>query len=110
MNKTKELQTTTDLVKEVLTTYPQTRNSDNELYYRVCLLISKRHGLDLHRITMPMFFMHMKEYGFPATETVRRCRQKLQATYPELSGNADVEAQRMVNEGIFRDYARQVGV
>jgi len=106
MNKSKELQTTTDLVKEVLELYPQTRNSDNELYYRVCLIISKRHGLDLHYITMPMFFMHMKEYGFPATETVRRCRQKLQATYPELSGDADVEAQRTLNEGIFRDYAK----
>ena len=48
----------------------------------------------------------MKDYGFPGFETVRRSRQKLQATFPELAGDADVEGMRRVNEETFRDYAR----
>lgn len=48
----------------------------------------------------------MKEYNMPAFETVRRTRQKIQHDNPELSGCDDVEAKRMVNEEMFRDYAR----
>ena len=106
MGKSTELKTTTDLVKEVLQSYPQTRNSDNELYFRICEIIGRKNGIDIHRMSMPMFFLHMKEYGFPATESVRRARQKLQAAYPELSADSAVEGQRNLNEKAFRDYAR----
>ena len=106
MGKLKELQTTTDLVKDILQKYPQTRSSDNELYYWVCVMAGKQIGIDVHRITMAMFLLHMKEYGFPAFESVRRTRQKLQATYPELSAASVVEGQRNLNEKAFRDYAR----
>jgi hypothetical protein len=48
----------------------------------------------------------MKDYQFPAFETVRRTRQKLQAEFPELSGNREVQEHREANEAVFRDYAR----
>jgi len=57
-----------------------------------------------------MFFLHIAEYGFPSYETVGRARRKLQANHPELCGNSNVEAQRMLNEQVFRDYGRQVNV
>ena len=106
MGKSNELKTTTELVKEILLKYPKARNSDNELYYWVCATIGKQNGIDVHTMSMPMFFLYLKEYGFPGFETVRRSRQKLQAEYPELSAVSEVEGQRNLNEKAFRDYAR----
>lgn len=108
LNKSSELKTTTEIVREVLETQPMTRNSDNHLCYWVYAVIGKRNGIDINSMSMPRFFLHMKDYGFPTTETIRRTRQKLQAAYPELAGSSDVEAMRTVNEGIFRDYARGI--
>ena len=74
MNKSKELKSTTELVREVLQSHPKARNSDNELYYWVCAIIGHRNGIDIHKMSMPLFFLHLHEYGFPQFETVRRTR------------------------------------
>lgn len=108
MSKSKELKTTTDMVKHILETVPMARNSDNHLYYWVCAMIGKQNGVDIHKMSMPMFLLHLKEYGFPQFESVRRTRQKIQAEYPELAANDRVEGQRMLNEEVFRDYARGI--
>lgn len=106
MSKSKELKTITAIVKDVLKHYPKARNSDEVLYLAVCSKIS---GMCLD---LPFWkvFMHRKEYGLPSYETVGRARRKLQETHPELAGNSTVEAQRTLNEEVFRDYARQVNV
>lgn len=101
-----ELKTTHDLVKEILKASPQARNSDNFLLYTVYAVVGKRHGIDITRMSVPTFFLHMKEYGFPSPETIRRTRQKIQAACPELAADANVEAGRILNEESFRDYAR----
>ncbi|MBQ8279518.1 MAG: hypothetical protein IJZ23_07035 [Roseburia sp.] len=103
MGKANELKTTTALVKKVLEEYPQARNSDDFLYFRVCAEINIR------CISLPFstVVLDRKKYGYPSTETVRRCRQKLQATFPELAGDSNVEGQRMLNEKVFREYAKQ---
>ena len=106
MSKSRELKTTQDVVMTVLQEQPRTRNSDNLLYYTVCKIIGLKNGINLDSISMPSFFLHMKDFGFPAFETVRRTRQKLQAEHPELSGNSTVKGQRMMNEAAFREYAR----
>jgi len=106
MSKQKELTTTTELVKSILERCPEARNSDNILYYYVCGHIGKENGIDIDKMSMPRFFLHLKEFGFPQFESVRRTRQKLQATYPELSGDGAVIGQRNLNEKAFRDYAR----
>lgn len=108
MSKSKELKTTTDMVKHILETVPMARNSDNHLYYWVCAMIGKQNGVDIHKMSMPMFLLHLKEYGFPQFESVRRTRQKIQAEYPHLAANDRVEGQRMLNEEVFRDYARGI--
>lgn len=108
MSKAKELQTTTDLVKTILQHSPNARNSDNYLYLRVLETIGKRNNIDIESMPMPRFLLHMKEYGFPCFESVRRTRQKLQAAFPELAGDTEVEALRSVNEEVFRDYARRI--
>jgi hypothetical protein len=101
MNKAKELRTTTDLVKHILETVPATRNSDTLLYYRVCDAIdSKSLGLSFGYV-----LLSMNELKLPGFETVRRSRQKIQQAHPELAGK-EVEGHRMINEEIFREYAR----
>ena len=101
MNKAKELKTTTDLVKHILETVPATRNSDTLLYYRVCDAIdSNSLGLSFGYV-----LLSMNELKLPGFETVRRSRQKIQQTHPELAGK-EVEGNRMMNEEIFREYAK----
>lgn len=102
----KNIKRTQDLVKEILETVPETRNSDDELYFHVC----KRINPDAMLKPFYKVVLHRKEHALPPFESVRRTRQKLQAAYPELAANADVEAQRIVNEGIVKNYARQVKV
>lgn len=100
------LKKTSQLVKLMLETYPETRNSDNVLYYKVCATIGKINGIDIEKMSMPHFLLNLKEYGMPAFETVRRTRQKIVREFPELAGNSAVEAQRTLNEEAFREYAR----
>lgn len=104
------LRTTTDLVKDILEKVPETRNSDNVLYYYVLSEIGKRNNIDIEKITISRFFLNLKKYGFPQFESVRRTRQKIQSCHPELCANATVECFRFVNEGKFIDYARKRGV
>ena len=51
MSKSKELQTTTELVREVLQKHPKARNSDNELYYWVCAITGQKNGIDIHKMS-----------------------------------------------------------
>lgn len=108
MNKANDLKTITDIVHDVLLTYEQARNSDNFLFLKVCEIVGTKNGIDINSMSIPTFFLHLKEYGFPQFESVRRSRQKLQATYPDLCGCCEVEAHRTLNEEVFRDYARSV--
>lgn len=102
MNKSTELKTTTEQVKFILERFPEARNSDDVLYLKVCERISSL------CVNMPFkdVLTNRKTYNLPAFESVRRSRQKIQSLYPELSGNSNVEAQRILNEETFRDYAR----
>lgn len=106
MSKSKELNTTTELVRGILKECPEARNSDNILYIKVCEKIGRTNGIDINKMSMPYFLLNLKTYHMPAFETVRRTRQKLQATYPELASDSNVEAQKMLYEEDFRKYAR----
>lgn len=100
------LMTTTEMVKELLQTRPETRNSDDILYYHVCAKINPI------CVNYPFcqIIQNRKAYGFPAFESVRRTRQKIQRSYPELAAVDKVEGFRAVNEAKYRDYARKVMV
>lgn len=101
-----ELKTTQELVFEILKASPKARNSDNYLLYAVYATVGKRHGIDIDHMSVPQFFLHLKDYGFPSPETIRRTRQKIQAAYPELCGCDDVEAMRELRKKTFKNYAR----
>lgn len=106
MNKLKELNTTQDVVKDILTHSPEARNSDMLLYVMVC----RRLNSSILDLPFAMVLTSLKELGLPNIETVRRTRQKLQATYPELASCDAVAGQRMLNEEDYRNYARKVNV
>lgn len=105
--KVDELRTTTDLVKHILESSPKARNSDNYLYYKVLQYIGSMNGIDIEHMPVLIFFLKMKEYKIPSIETVGRCRRKIVETHPELAGTDDVENGRMLNEEVFREYARK---
>lgn len=110
VNKSKELTNTTKLVKTILERDKATRNSDNLLYLKVLETIAteKDDPVSLQSMSVPYFLLNMAGFKFPCFETVRRTRQKIQATYPELKACEDVEQFRDQNEEAFRDYARGV--
>ena len=110
MSKSKELHTTTKIVRQILQSEPKARNSDNYLYLRVLQTVGNEHGIDIDNMPVVRFLLELSAIGLPAFETVRRTRQRLQATHPEYAANENVEAQRVLNEETFRCYARKVDV
>ena len=89
------LMTTTEMVKELLQTRPETRNSDDILYYHVCAKINPI------CVNYPFcqIIQNRKSYGLPAFESVRRTRQKIQHDHPELRG--DLYLKRMEKQTEF---------
>jgi hypothetical protein len=57
-----------------------------------------------------MFLLNGADMGFVGFETVRRARQKIQATFPELAACERVEGFRAENEAEYKKYALQEGV
>ena len=103
-----ELKQTTQIVKAILEQDEQARNSDSFLYLKVLEYIAERKDINLYYIPVPLFLKQMKQYGFPPFESVRRTRQKIQQTHPELCACEKVESMRIVNEEKFLAYARSV--
>lgn len=106
MSKSRELQTTTELVYEILLRCPEARNSDNVLYLQVLKEKGLQKGINLENMSVLSFFMKIKELGVPSIETVGRCRRKIVEQHPELAGNDTVEGFRKANEETFKEYAR----
>ena len=48
-------------------------------------------------------FLHHRELGIPALETITRCRRKLQERNPELKSEASIEREKESNA--YVDYA-----
>lgn len=101
-----DLKTVSALVKHFLEDDPRTRNSDKVLYLEILKYCANIRGIDLTTLSVPEFLMSLEQKGFPAFETVRRSRQKVQETYPELAATGVVGALRAKNERVYRDFAR----
>lgn len=102
----KELKSVARLVKQILREDEQARNSDGYLYWKVLDTIGKSRGVDVNNISVANFLLHQHANGFPGFETVRRTRQKVQRTHPELAACERVECMRIVREETFREYAK----
>lgn len=100
-----ELQNTTKLVKSILEVDTQARNSDSILYLRVLERIAEETGIHLDFLTVRNFLNSMNVLPFPPFESVRRTRQKVQATFPDLASAEKVAKMRKENEKEYRAYA-----
>lgn len=106
MNTSKILYQTSKIVKEILEENKRARNSDTYLYLQVLYKVGKMKGIDVNAMSVTDFLMNRTALQFPCHETVSRARRKIQEKHPNLAGCDDVEAQRVINERVFRDYAR----
>lgn len=79
-----------DLIKDLLIENPDLRNSDRKLIWRVWEHLG--HTTEGVNLT---YFEFIKA---PSTETIRRCRQKIQELNPELQATARVRKERKVIE------------
>lgn len=100
------LRGTTKIVKSILETNKQARNSDAYLYIEVCKTINPQ---AIHKPFVEVL-ADLKAFNLPSIETVGRCRRKVVENNPELAGSSEVEAGRTLKETEFREYARQVMV
>lgn len=108
MNKVKELKTTKGLVKAILTDVPQTRNSDSLLYLKVLQRIAETNDINIENLSVPAFLLELENSQFPCFESVRRARQKLQVSFPELAASKKVQEFRAENEYVYGEFARSV--
>ena len=96
------LKSTHAVVKEVLVTDPETRNSDQLLYIRVCESLNPIVTAKGFKDVM----LNLKGFNLPSIETVGRCRRKLQAQYPDLRSTCKVQGYRDDLQMKFREYAK----
>ena len=99
------LNTVSGLVKEILKEDTKARNTDNYLYLKVLEYYSNLKGMDVNAMTVPTLLEELDQYNLPGFETVRRSRQKVQATYPELAPSENVSRNRRKTESVYRKYA-----
>ena len=91
------------MVRAVLEKDKEARNDDMFLYLQVCNVCLK----DAETMSLAELKTIYKHYRFPHFESVRRARQKLQATCPELAGNLQIRQIRATQEKVYRDYAKK---
>ncbi len=100
----KQLKTIEDRVRLVLKTSEEARNNDMFLYLKVCDACINGIGV----LPLATVMTGYREFGLPPFESVRRTRQKLQATYPELAGSLRTQRQRAKQEQVYRQYIKEV--
>lgn len=98
---------TSSLVKDILSSEPTTRNSDDHLFHAVCKYILSNQGIDINALGFSELFLSLKDYGLPQFETVGRIRRKLQNEYPELQCNEIVGMEKSLIQDSFRDYMKE---
>tara|TARA_R100000742_G_C4269736_1_gene88298 strand:- start:17 stop:319 length:303 start_codon:yes stop_codon:yes gene_type:complete len=72
---------TIDIVKSLLSKHPKLRDNDNKLLATVWY-----HKMDKIEESVVDFLHILAEGELPSSESIRRCRQKLQELNPELRG------------------------
>ncbi len=81
---------TYNLIKKLLRDYPDTRNSDKELQWKIW----EYQGAVINNCITKQNWI----YKAKLSETIRRTRQKIQERYPNLRANKDIEKEREEKE------------
>lgn len=105
-----------ELVKEILTNKPNTRNSDNAL---ICYVINaigdynKKTGKGVaYNWAMPfnVILSEIERNHLPSLESVSRARRKCQELYPELRADDDVEGARLEKKVDYIKFSQQKSI
>lgn len=91
------------IVEGILKRDEYARNCDTYLYLQVCRKVNP----EVERKKFRDVLEHLTEYGLPPFESVRRSRQKLQASNPALRATERVESMRKELESEYKGYARE---
>ena len=90
-----------DVVKEVLTEIPETRDDDfkliAEVYYKM--------NFNIASTSFALMMLGHKEFGLPPFESITRARRKLQATYESLRASQKVQDARLNETSEYINYA-----
>lgn len=100
-----KIESVAETVRDILELYPKTRDDDNILYYKVLKIHGDINGIDINIMSVASFLFHMKEYGFPPFETVRRARQKIQHDHPDLASSKYIQKIRKQEEDVYYNYS-----
>lgn len=92
-----------DIVEELLVQFPETRDSDFELYRRVVKMVCP----EASRATFDEVYARPNDYGIPPFETVRRVRQKFQEVNPLLRASEAVTDMRYENWKEVRKFVQE---
>lgn len=95
-----------EIVRETLDRYPDAWNSDEILYQRIIDKFAADGGYDVRQINLPMLMNGIRRGIFPAFETVRRTRQKIQQHHPELGATEKTRRARAKKEADVRSFMR----
>lgn len=88
----------TGMVWYLLEKYPETRSSDRKL---ILYLYSEFYGV----FNAP-FNKVIEDTELPSFESIRRCRQKLQAEHEDLRADKPVEDVRIAKQEEYIEYAK----
>jgi hypothetical protein len=94
----KGLNTIRDKVWHCLTLYPETRSSDRELILHLYT--------DFYGVFSQPFFKVLDRDDLPSFESIRRCRQMIQAEYEHLRAVPEVEEARIAKQEEYIAFAR----
>ena len=95
-----ELKTLQAEIKEILTKYEKTRDSNELLYGRYL----QNHGVTM--VTVNTFFNRFTDYKVASFESVTRCRRKIVEQNPELGASSEVQELRDERQLEFFGYSK----
>ena len=89
-------------VTRILEQYPASRKSD-----AVLVKIYYNEVIDVDTLSFGAVCDHFEDLGLPSFESIRRCRQKVQAKRPDLVDPTTAKKRRKLVED-YQDYAKEV--
>ena len=104
----KRLKDLSKMVKAILEKDQAARNSDSILLLHLLRNMGAEKGLDIDKMSVPMYLIHGRDLQLPTLESVGRARRKVVEKNPELGSDDDVESVKMQLEDAYRRFAKEV--
>ena len=98
--KTNKIRDLAEIVKEVLETTPQTRESDNKLIYCVMRKCGVQNGESFSSVMQRLI-----DGELPAFASITRAKRKVVELYPELDCSTETRKLRDEQRGEYMDFA-----